>query len=175
MSEGNNGMGTAISPRDRTYLHRSASQRSLLTWAAAALLFAVAAVGCTTLSVTPEESREADAYGVWRGSIPCADCPGTDIRLVLWRSPDFFRLTEVRRTEGGDDPQTSTTFGSWELESIGETPELGRFKLVNDEAQRTIYLERLPSGNVRLLDSDGQPQKPALDYILERTRANPES
>lgn len=145
---------------------------SVNTWALMVLLI-LALAGCTTLSERSGDSLEANAYGVWSGRIPCASCPGVDVRLVLWRNPDFFRLTETYLDAAGG-PKTFTAFGTWDLEKIGETPELGRFKLVTDDARRTLYLERMPSGNLRLLDADGEPQSPALNYILERTRARTE-
>lgn len=134
-----------------------------------ALLLMLLLVGCAGLGGgTPTESQ---AYGIWSGRLPCADCPGIDTRLVLWRDPDRFLLTETYLDKAAE-PQTSS--GTWTIERAGEIPELGRLKLTTTSSDRTVYLERLPTGNLRLLDQDGEASNTTLDHVLERTRARTE-
>lgn len=151
---------------------RSASTPSGLGWLLLALLL-LGLAGCTTLSESGKNPVESEAYGIWTGQLPCMGCAGIDTRLVLWRNPDFFRLTETYLDTGGG-PKTFTAFGRWDLEKVGKTPELGRLSLTTDDARRTVYLERLPNGSLRLLDHNGGASQPPEDYILERTRAQVE-
>lgn len=141
-------------------------------WVLLALLL-LGLAGCTTLSESGNNPIESKAYGIWTGRLPCMGCAGIDTRLVLWRNPDFFRLTETYLDTGGG-PKTFTSFGRWDLEKVGKTPELGRLSLTTDDARRTVYLERLPNGSLRLLDHNGDVSEPAEDYTLERTRAQVE-
>lgn len=177
MIDGQPGTRAAATIAERTSRARLASlpgpTRTTASYAATRYLLLMVFLvlgGCTTLSETGENTPESDAYGVWAGRIPCADCPGIDVRLVLWRDPNFFRMTEIYLDATGG-PKTFTAFGTWNVKNVADDPGLGRFRLVTDDARRVIQLERLPSGNLRLLDRDGEPQDPDLDYILERTRA----
>lgn len=133
------------------------------------LLLMLGLGGCASLGGgTPPESQ---AYGIWTGRLPCADCPGIDTRLVLWRAPDRFRMTETYRDS---ETEQEITSGHWLVERVGAIPALGRLKLTSGGGGRTLYLERLPTGNLRLLDQDGGAQNSTLDHVLERTRANAE-
>lgn len=135
-----------------------------------ALLLMVLVSGCTTLSGSGNAAgSESEAYGIWTGQFPCAGCPEVDARLVLWRDPNLFRLTETFQRIGAP-PKTFTSSGRWHVEHVGKAPELGRLSLTTDDGRRTIYLERLPRGGLRLLDPHGET---AADEsaVLQRTRA----
>lgn len=123
--------------------------------------------GCAT---DPYKRADTAAYGIWSGPLPCADCAGIDARLVLWRDPGFFRFTETY-ADTGNGPKTLTSYGQWSLEKVGKTPQLGRLKLDIADAERSLYLERLPDGSLRLLGEDGQAGDREEEFILKRTRA----
>ena len=138
------------------------------------LLLSIVLGGCSTLGQqSGKDPLEANAYGIWTGQLPCVGCPGVTTRLILWRDPDFFRLTETYLDTAGG-PKTFTSFGKWQLEKTPGEPSLGHLFLITDDASRTLYLERLPSGSLRMLDDKGDPLKPEQDYTLDRTRRKTE-
>ncbi|WP_172962242.1 copper resistance protein NlpE N-terminal domain-containing protein [Hydrocarboniclastica marina] len=135
-----------------------------------ALLLTGFMTACSTMTGSGINSgSESEAYGIWTGQFPCTGCAAVDARLVLWRDPNLFRLTETfQRT--GEPPKTFTSSGRWHIENVGKSPELGRLSLTTNDGQRTLYLERLPRGGLRLLDPNGEPVADEIG-VLRRTRA----
>lgn len=137
---------------------------------AAVLSFAVM-TGCASYS----DHRHRTPYGVWQGTLPCADCPGIETRLSLYKDPYTYRLEEtyLERSE-----EAVANEGEWALLPPLNNMDLGRIALKEDntnEANGTNplrQLQRLPGGNLEMLDRNGQPIRSDLNYTLERKRVS---
>lgn len=96
--------------------------------------------------------------GTFTGTLPCADCPGIDVRLDLW--PDqVYQLRRTYRERGRVDD----AIGRWSAEPDGPTLVLGS---VDDGAMR-FHVQG--NGALRLLDRTGRPIESDLPYALTRS------
>lgn len=129
------------------------------------LLSVILLSGCaSTLS-----DRDLEPYGVWEGTLPCADCPGIDTRLALYKDPYTYRL-EQTYLERNDEPVIDE--GEWVLLPPVDNMDLGRVSLKGEGEAPLRQFQRLPGGNLEMLDQDGQPIRSDLDYTLERKRVS---
>lgn len=131
-------------------------------------LISIAVVGCkreapapTSESITPAATTDLAAAGVqpgaiadkafagtFKGTLPCADCPGIDETLEL--KPDgSFALTDVYR----DRPQgTNTIAGSWTSEDNNKRIRLDP----NTKAEEDHLFAILSHDAVSALGKDGK-------------------
>jgi uncharacterized lipoprotein NlpE involved in copper resistance len=124
---------------------------------AIALLACLPLAGCRHDAAV--EGAAASFTGTYAGSLPCADCPGIDTTLVF--APDGSYVETMSYRERG---VVNTTRGHWSLEAGGK-----RVKLHADEANASdAWVEIVSSGEIRLLDADGNPIDSPLDFSLHR-------
>lgn len=123
----------------------------------AVLMAGVAGLAATTALAQTAEPRPG-AHGLtlpgsFTGTLPCADCPGIDHHLDLWPGGGYaLRMAYQERDT------VSEQFGRWHA----------------DPARRAIVLDGeapmewqvLGTGDLRLLDRDGQPIESELPYDL---------
>jgi len=116
-----------------------------LFWLAATIVS-----GCTTSELTTEpveaaESRlPAGLVGVWRGVIPCADCPGINYSLSL-NEDNTFEETMIYQ-ERDVDPYTRT--GTWQIAN-------GILKLRSNDTTSTQF-DMSIGGELHMLDQEGK-------------------
>jgi uncharacterized lipoprotein NlpE involved in copper resistance len=124
---------------------------------AIALLACLPLAGCRRDAAV--EGAAASFTGTYAGSLPCADCPGIDTTLVF--APDGSYVETMSYRERG---VVNTTRGHWSLDAGGK-----RVKLHADEANASdAWVEIVSSGEIRLLDADGNPIDSPLDFSLHR-------
>jgi uncharacterized lipoprotein NlpE involved in copper resistance len=124
---------------------------------AIALLACLPLAGCRHDAAV--EGAAASFTGTYAGSLPCADCPGIDTTLVF--APDGSYVETMSYRERG---VVNTTRGHWSLDAGGK-----RVKLHADEANASdAWVEIVSSGEIRLLDADGNPIDSPLDFSLHR-------
>jgi uncharacterized lipoprotein NlpE involved in copper resistance len=67
------------------------------------------------IAETPTQKQiAARVAGVFAATIPCSDCPGTDIEISFFKDHTFCRTTYNR---GADPEKTKVEKGSWTVES----------------------------------------------------------
>lgn len=124
---------------------------------AIALLACLPLAGCKHGAAV--ESAAASFAGTYAGTLPCADCPGIDATLAF--APDGSYIETMNYRERG---VVNTTRGHWSLEAGGK-----RVKLHADEANASdAWMEIVSSGEIRMLDADGNPIDSPFDYSLHR-------
>ena len=121
----------------------------------------------TTMAVAgvQPDARASDGRalaGTFEGTLPCADCPGIDERLVL-SADGTFELTDRYRERPGSE---TVAHGSWSLEPDGKAVRLDPG---SKTAQDRLYALQ---GNDTLvpLGADGQPTGAPGDPRLQRAR-----
>ncbi|TBW55467.1 copper resistance protein NlpE [Marinobacter halodurans] len=128
-----------------------------------ALLTTALLTGCASQAPVTERSP----YGVWEGTLPCADCPGIETRLTLYRAPDTYTLTETYLERNGD---TTRREGQWEILPPTDPMDLGRISLQGENGQVVRMYRRLPEGGLEMLNRDGERIQSKLNYTLRRKR-----
>jgi copper homeostasis protein (lipoprotein) len=109
----------------------------------------------------PAGFDDKEFAGTFRGTLPCADCPGIDETLRL--QPDgSFTLTDVYR----ERPQgTRTIAGSWTMEADGTRVRLDP----NTKSEPDRVYAVASSARLEMLDKDGHAPSGALPYHLSRS------
>lgn len=121
--------------------------------------------GCATRNPAPEQ----EAYGVWEGTLPCADCPGIETRLTLYKDPYRYRLSETYLSRSSDPVIHE---GEWVLLPAEGPMDLRRIELQGKQDKAVRLFRRLPEGNLEMLGRDGKKIPSALDYTLTRKRVS---
>ncbi len=100
--------------------------------------------------------------GVFKGHLPCADCPGIEETLEL--KPDgSFALTDVYQ----ERPQgTQKVAGSWSTENDGQRIRLDP----NTKAEQDRLFAIVSDDQINPLDADGKPVASGLGDGLQRAR-----
>ena len=125
-------------------------------------------VGCATTTSEPERvtvSASAHPLGelpaTFKGTLPCADCPGIDYHLNLLEDDVYFLRQDYQDRESGP------------------FDDIGRYLLSSNRDQLTLYGGReapvrfaiSAPDTLRLLDQDGGPIESELNYNLSREPA----
>ena len=128
-------------------------------------LVLLALAGCATTASEPETAEfTASAHllgelpATFKGTLPCADCPGIDYHLDLLDDSVYFLRQNYQDREGGP------------------FDDIGRYLLSSDRDQLTLYGGReaplrfaIPAPDtLRLLDRDGGHIDSELNYNLSR-------
>lgn len=100
-------------------------------------------------------AAQTDLTGSYVGILPCADCPGLELRLDLFADGAFHERSVYRERARSTD-----RVGRWTLQ--GDTLEL---RYGHGELRRFSY----GRGWLTLLDSDGRPIASQLNYTLNRS------
>lgn len=111
----------------------------------------------------PDAGFDARAFaGPFAGTLPCADCPGIDERLVL-SADGSFTLTDTYRERPGSEQALS---GHWSLEADGQ-----RIRLDPGSKTAQDRLFAIEDGNTLVpLGADGQDTGGPGDPRLRRSR-----
>ncbi|MDH7452493.1 copper resistance protein NlpE [Luteimonas composti] len=97
--------------------------------------------------------------GRFAGILPCADCPGIEMRLEIASEGTF----ALRQTYQARDTTTSLT-GTWTVDEAGKRLLLDPDS--KDEADRVF--EIVSRDELRALDASGRPIDSTLNYSLRR-------
>lgn len=93
----------------------------------------------------------------YSGTLPCADCPGTDYRLNLFADNSYYM--QLHYQDSGDDA-TFYQLGQWQQQT-------GQLRLLSDEPQQTAFqIEK--DGTISLLNQKYALIKSPLNYQLQR-------
>jgi hypothetical protein len=120
------------------------------------------------------ESLEAGTYPealFFRGTLPCASCPGIRTKLTLIPDTRIYVLRETYLEADGGRDATFTTVGSWAEEPgvLEARPEAPVFRLETTAGNPPrAYLARLAVDTLRLLDREGRWIDSELPYELVR-------
>lgn len=105
---------------------------------------------------------DAKAFaGTFAGTLPCADCPGIDTRLVL-AADGTYTITETYQ-ERPVEPLKGD--GTWTVEDGDQRLRLDPNSKSSDDRLFAI----LSPDEIRQLDRDGKAIESALPYNLKRT------
>lgn len=129
-----------------------------LPWFAVALTFVL--FGCQraqTRGTSNDSAGHLVLPATYKGTIPCADCPGIATTLTL-RADSIYALRSVYQDRDGV-PQID--FGRWSVDSSHRLVLRG-----GSEGPRWFSI--VDAGTVRKLDTQGQPIASTLNYDLVR-------
>lgn len=110
-----------------------------------------------------------EIYGVYTGTLPCADCAGIDTELRLLNNPAagyrrYVLKQTYKATREGD--QVFWESGAWESVKSDQNRQL--FRLLKDgNEQRGIFIEATER-IIRMADEDGNLIESELNYSLYR-------
>ncbi|MEM1403430.1 MAG: META domain-containing protein [Pseudomonadota bacterium] len=106
----------------------------------------------------PAQASQITEPSTFRGTLPCADCPGIDWHLDLWPEGRF----HLRQTYQGRD-FSSGDVGQWKSDEQRLTLRSGQ--------ESATYLQWIDERELRLMDRQGQAFESTLPYELQRTAA----
>jgi len=101
--------------------------------------------------------------GSFKGTLPCADCPGIDTKLTL-AADGSFKLDETYRDRKDG---TSAIDGTWTVEADDRHIRLDP----NSKSDNDRVYEILSGDEIRLLDQEGKRIEGDLPYSLKREAA----
>lgn len=103
----------------------------------------------------------------WSGVLPCSDCQGVEVRLVL-RLKGGKRSYEMLETYvGGREPNRFSSEGDWkETAGRGEGQSLAIYTINPGAAAQRFALQA--DGALLMLDDEGRPLEPPVAYRLQR-------
>ena len=102
---------------------------------------------------------------MWSGLLPCSDCQGVEMHLVL-RLQNGKRSYEMTETYiGGREPNRFIRRGEW-IESLGKPDAVATYTLDPGQAAQEFALQA--DGALQLLDGRGRPLEPAVANRLQR-------
>lgn len=97
--------------------------------------------------------------GTYRGTLPCADCPGIEVTLTLYADGRFQRRSLYQERGSSFDES-----GRWSLDAAS-----GKIHLdteTDDDADG--WMQRVDANELRMLDNDGNRIDSTLNYSLRR-------
>lgn len=109
----------------------------------------------------PDSDFDQRAFaGTFTGTLPCADCPGIDVTLVL-EADGTYHFTQVYQER---PDATWRTDGSWTVEGDNRVLRLDPDRKTDNDQLYAIDTH----DRIVMLQSDGQPIDSGLDYGLTR-------
>ena len=105
--------------------------------------------------------------GAWQGVLPCSDCAGLDIELLLQReadAPGRYRLVETY-LGGGDSAAGFEVSGEWRESACRRGDDAGFCIELIESAQRWF---RDLDGSLQAIDAEGRPIDPDAARLLRR-------
>jgi copper homeostasis protein (lipoprotein) len=125
-----------------------------------AAVLGLAAVAAPSAAQEAAQQRSG-AHGLalpasFAGVLPCADCPGIRHHLDLWGDSGGF----VLQREYIDRDRTETVMGRWHVDPAR------RALILRSEAGEEMGWQILNSGDLRMLDQEGNPIESELPYEL---------
>lgn len=112
-------------------------------------------------SPAPEGLDVRAFAGSFKGTLPCADCPGIDSTIELKADGSYATHDVYQERDASFD-----SAGTWTVEEAGKRIRLDPNS--KDEVDR-LY-EVVSNDELRMLDGDGKAIESGLDYSLHRSR-----
>ena len=131
--------------------------------------------GTPTKDYTIAENLKAAYLGTYKGTLPCADCQGIEIELLLQEGGKSKSKTFILKQKYLGKPANQSTFtvtGKWFM-AIGnkQNPNAKILQLIPDGKEDLLYFEYLKDGSIKLLGKNQQPINTKLNYILKKQRS----
>lgn len=122
--------------------------------------------GTTTPATAPPDPHNQVTY---QGTLPCPDCEGLQVTLVLDHDAYTYRTTERRLGEQSNaEPDRSS--GPWAVRYGTESdPDAVIYQLDHDRPGSTRNFLRLDAARIKLLDEFKREFWSPFNLILERT------
>lgn len=112
-------------------------------------------------SPAPEGLDVRSFAGSFKGTLPCADCPGIDSAIEL-KADGTYALHEVYQESKGASRDGD---GTWTVEDNGK-----RIRLDPNSKNEVDRLYAVVSNDeLQMLDGEGKPPSSGLDYSLHRS------
>ena len=146
--------------------------RALMLWSCLALAACQPSSPGSPPEPTAGAATGAEAFSegserMWSGLLPCSDCQGVEMRLVLRLQNGKRRYEMVETYVGGGTPNRFETRGEWtETSREAQGQSLTTYTLDPGQAAQTFALQ--PDGALQLLDGQGRPLEPAVANRLQR-------
>jgi len=123
---------------------------------------APAAPAADALPSTQGAPFDAKAFaGTFTGTLPCADCPGIDTRLVL-AADGTYTITESYQSRSAPELKGD---GTWTAEENNTRLRLDP----NSKSDNDRLFAILSNDEIRQLDMEGKPIDSTLPYNLKRS------
>lgn len=135
------------------------------------------AAGCGRASVAPPplppdppplRATDLPRVGHFAGTVPCADCTGIDVELVLsadWDGRNLYHLVEIRRGAPGGDARVESD-GIWtSSRGTPEDPGAVVYQLNADRPGQRRYFVVVNERSIRLLDDSLTPTGAPLTRV----------
>ena len=110
----------------------------------------------------PNAAFDTKAFaGTFTGTLPCADCPGIDTRLVL-AADGTYAITESYQERSAPELKGD---GTWTVEENDQRLRLDP----NSKSENDRLFAILSQDEIRQLDTEGKPIDSTLPYNLRRS------
>ncbi|HZX78905.1 copper resistance protein NlpE [Lysobacter sp.] len=110
----------------------------------------------------PKAAFDTKAFaGTFTGTLPCADCPGIDTRLVL-AADGTYAITESYQERSAPELKGD---GTWTVEENDQRLRLDP----NSKSENDRLFAILSQDEIRQLDTEGKPIDSTLPYNLRRS------
>lgn len=109
--------------------------------------------------------------GPFMGTLPCADCEGTETKLVLIREEEYADMGEFILEEKylGENPSTFVTEGTWTvLRGSQANPNDTVYEIIDSEDGSSRYYLRVSDSEIRMLDQELAEIHSAFNYTLTK-------
>ncbi|WP_111655872.1 copper resistance protein NlpE N-terminal domain-containing protein [Isoalcanivorax indicus] len=107
----------------------------------------------TPTATAPADTPAAATTVTYRGILPCPDCDGLDVELVLDHQEKIYRVTETRLAENGTPDTAQRSVGQWRRVTGNDTdPDAVIYQLDFDRPGSTRNFLRLDDDRIKLLD-----------------------
>jgi len=122
----------------------------------------------------PSAAPHHAAYliGTFVGNMPCADCPGITVKLILYSNGpnDFTHATyQMELTYQGRNAKPFVTKGNWViLKGMPANPQATLYELNPDRPGQEQYFLRLSADALKQLDRDKQAVNSPYNLSLKR-------
>jgi copper homeostasis protein (lipoprotein) len=114
-------------------------------------------------AATPSDFDMRSFAGSFSGTLPCADCPGTDTRIELAGDGNYLLEETYQGKQGGNVKGD----GTWTAEEGGTRLRLDP----NNKSADDRLFEIVNDNEIRLLGKDGKAIASQSDYRLKRIPA----
>lgn len=122
----------------------------------------------TDPSTAPAQTAPATQQVTYRGVLPCPDCEGLDVELMLDYREKIYRATETRLTPNGEADTPQRSVGQWRRVTGNEAdPAATIYQLDFDRPASTRNFLRLDAQRIKLLDEFKREFWSPFNLVLE--------
>jgi hypothetical protein len=142
-----------------------------------AVLLALSALPASAGAQQPSQTAKAPAHaaytlGTFVGNMPCADCPGITVTLILYAGGpnDFTKTTyHMELLYQGRSAKPFVTFGNWSvLKGMPGNPQATIYELNPDRPGQEQYFQRLTADALKQLDRNMHEVNSPYNLSLKR-------